>query len=56
MTFCGFYKKCFSGEVCHRSLTKDVKARAANFGLPICQFIEKPECFCDKKSGLGSKI
>jgi hypothetical protein len=56
MTFCGFYKGCLNGKECDRALTKEIEIRAANFGLPICQFLEKPECYCDKKTGIGAKI
>ena len=54
MTFCGFYRKCLTP--CDRSLTKEVLISAKNEHLPLCQFIEKPECFCNKHSGIGAKL
>ena len=44
MTFCPFHKDCETGKVCDRALTDKVQADADAFGLPIAQFIERPEC------------
>lgn len=44
-TFCPF-KECKNfGKNCDRSLTEKIKKQADKFGLPICQFTEKPSCF-----------
>jgi len=43
MTFCSYYKEC-SGKDCVRALTPKVKADAKKFGLPISQFLGKPDC------------
>jgi hypothetical protein len=56
MTFCRFYKECLTGKECGRALTKEVETKASKIGLPICQFIDKPECYCNKHSGIGAKI
>ena len=43
-TYCPFYLEC--AEVgCDRALTETVKVLARNYGLPICQFMDKPECY-----------
>lgn len=47
-TFCSFWKRCQRGNSCNRALTDIVKDRASAAGLPIAQFIEKPECFKGK--------
>ena len=44
-TFCGFYADCKHGGTCRASLTEEVRRRAAEIRLPICEFLEKPECF-----------
>jgi len=51
MTFCGFYRKCLTP--CDRSLTKEVLASAKAERLPLCQFLEKPECFIDKRTSVS---
>uniref|UniRef100_A0A6M3KTF3 Uncharacterized protein n=1 Tax=viral metagenome TaxID=1070528 RepID=A0A6M3KTF3_9ZZZZ len=43
MTFCGFLE-C-ADKKCHRRLTKEVKSKSIAIGLPICQFMDKPNCF-----------
>lgn len=43
--FCSFHIDCFHGDVCGRSLTKEVEKAAAKAGLPIDRFTEKPQCF-----------
>ncbi len=48
MTFCSFYQECEKYD-CPRALTPEVKKRAEKIGLPICQFIEKPDCFKEVK-------
>jgi hypothetical protein len=45
ITFCGFYKECLTGKECHRALTKEVESKALQSSFPICQFVEKPDCF-----------
>ena len=42
-TFCQFYILCQNQ--CDRALTIDIKKEAAEFGLPICQFADIPDCF-----------
>jgi hypothetical protein len=52
-TFCGFYKECANGENCDRALTPEVEKNAKEWwggdDAPICQFIDKPECFKEQK-------
>ena len=43
-TFCS-YEKCKKFSECPRALTKEIKVSAKGFGLPICQFAERPDCF-----------
>ena len=43
MTFCSYYKECERKD-CVRALTPEVVQAAEKFGLPICQFAEKPDC------------
>jgi len=45
MTFCGFYETCKHQSDCHRPLTEKVIKDAEEFGLPISQFTDKPECW-----------
>ena len=49
MTFCSFYKECSKGKDCSRALTEEVIKDAqewwGNPEAPICQFMEKPDCF-----------
>lgn len=42
-TFCSFYKDC--KKECDRALTEDVKKKAKDFGLGVCQYVDKPECW-----------
>lgn len=52
-TFCKFYEECKYGEGCERALTVNVMQEAYDCGLPVCQFMEKPECFkeaCNEKT------
>ena len=43
--YCPFWRECAAHSTCFRILSKDVEERAANLGLPIDMFMEKPECF-----------
>lgn len=45
MTFCDYYADCLAGSSCIRSLTEETKQKAQKMELPICHFIEKPDCF-----------
>ena len=47
-TFCS-YKECSKWEECGRALTMKIKKDSNEFGLPICQFSEQPECYEDNK-------
>jgi len=47
MTFCTYYKDC--KDACGRSLTDKVIAEAIKYEAPICQYMEKPECFKEKE-------
>jgi len=44
-TYCSYYKNCKDGMFCKRALTQDVKVVAEKVNIPICQFLEKPDCF-----------
>jgi len=44
-TFCPYYKICKDGKECSRALTREMLSYAKSAGLPICQFVEKPDCF-----------
>jgi len=55
MTFCSFWKDCEDGKTCMRALTPAVKKDAIRVGLPICQFVEKPDCH-KPVSPTGGKI
>lgn len=50
MTFCPFWKECgvYIHDGCHRAMTPGEVKSADSYGLPMCQFIEKPECFKGK--------
>ena len=56
MTFCGFYKQCEFGSKCHRALTPKIKNDANDFGLPICEYGEKPQCFEQLMKIKGKKL
>lgn len=45
--FCTFYEKCKKGKECDRALTPKVLEDAEKWmkNAPICQFVDKPECF-----------
>ncbi len=47
MTFCPYYCDCEKGSVCMRALTPSVEADAKTFGLDVCRFLERPECFVE---------
>jgi len=47
MTFCTFYEDCANASTCRRPLTAEVIQRAAKKGLPISQFMSKPDCHSD---------
>jgi hypothetical protein len=50
MTFCAHHADCAKGQECHRALTAEVLAAAAEWWRgcagepPICQFAGKPSC------------
>jgi hypothetical protein len=46
-TFCNFLK-C-SEKDCVERLTDKIKKDAQRFGLPICQYMDKPDCYKDVK-------
>ena len=50
MTYCPFYKECMMDANCYQALTEEVNEAARNAGLPICQFMDKPACFKEKRS------
>ena len=43
-TYCDFFNTCKNGGTCHRSATDKVYQDAKEFGLPLCRFIDKPDC------------
>ncbi len=43
-TFCS-YDTCVVFPKCSRALTQEIKDKASKFGLPVCQFAEKPDCY-----------
>ena len=49
MTFCNFWWDCEEGLNCDRALTPKVRVKAEEFGLPICQFVDKPDCWIKMK-------
>ena len=48
-TYCPFWRECRDGETCPRALTCVVRIEADMVRLPICQWIERPECYKEKK-------
>lgn len=48
ITFCSFWKECKDGEACWRALTEKIVKEAEKEGLPVCQFVYKPDCFVEK--------
>jgi hypothetical protein len=45
MTLCEFCDTCKEGHACHRALTKERQDEADKLRLPICTFIEYPNCY-----------
>lgn len=43
-TYCQYYTLCKNYDNCN-ALTLEVKEAADDFGLPISQFNDKPDCF-----------
>jgi len=43
-TFCQYYN-CAKVQTCDRVLSKRIKQDAIDFGLPVCVYSAKPECF-----------
>jgi len=50
MTFCDF-KDCQNKD-CNRRLTEQIKRDAKAFGLPICRYAIKPECYINKQEAV----
>lgn len=48
-TFCSFYDECQDRANCFRALTDIIKENAQKIGMPISQFVDKPDCFLDKR-------
>ena len=48
-TWCSFYKECGQWDGCSIALTDEIKEDASKCwngkGLPIMEFVSKPECF-----------
>lgn len=49
ITFCSFYASCIHGKECEMALTDIVIDKAEKINLPICQFVEIPDCHIIKK-------
>ncbi len=49
-TFCPFSESCKLGSECHSALTKEVEEGANRIGLPIAQFVNKPQCYKQKET------
>jgi len=49
ITVCSFWKECKDGKTCWRALTEKVWDAAEKEGLPICQFLDKPDCFKEEE-------
>ena len=43
-TYCRFYMDCDNAQECDRKLTENIWQHAEKIGLPICQFMSKPQC------------
>jgi len=44
-TYCPYFDTCVDGGDCTRALTEAVEEAAEEFGLPICQWVEEPDCY-----------
>ena len=46
-TWCPFWEECKDGQGCDRAMTDKVKADAEKWmkNAPICQYVDKPECY-----------
>lgn len=44
MTFCPFFRDCKHRDECPRPLTAEVRIAAEKHGMPISQYIDKPDC------------
>lgn len=45
MTFCSFYEDCTHGLKCSRALTPKIIRDAKNWGLGVCEYADRPDCF-----------
>lgn len=45
MTFCPYWKTCKDGMNCFRKADKKLATKAKEFGLPLCLWATKPECY-----------
>jgi len=52
-TYCPFYEGCAKGQECYMALTPQVREAAIKWwgseDAPICQYVNKPECFTTKE-------
>ncbi len=49
MTFCTFDVLCVNATECPRPLTAQIRAEAERFGLGVCLFLERPDCFTQRE-------
>jgi hypothetical protein len=45
MTFCPYYMDCEEGNDCPRALKPHIIGKAAEAGLEISAYLDRPECF-----------
>jgi hypothetical protein len=54
-TFCSF-SDCKEYNRCHRAITQEVKDGANRIGLPICRFVEQPDCFQEYSRSMRKRL
>jgi len=53
-TFCDYYD-CKISDSCDIKITDEIIEKSQNFGLPLCIFAERPECFVAKINSVGQE-
>lgn len=50
VTFCEFFKTCkeYFDKGCKVALTERHVEQAAEIGLPVCQYVDKPVCYVER--------
>lgn len=56
ITFCPYYMDCEEGNDCPRALKPHIIGKAAEAGLEISVYLDRPECFTAKRKPLSGQV